>query len=161
VTATERYIDTLRRLKEGELGLLRTHAWQGLDESVQGFDLFTGLWWPLREKNQFAPRRKVSWLISKIYAACPLEYVSGATLARQLRRCQPSADKERGRFRKRFDHMLMASLNQIEPSLRWALNTLAKKDLPVDWVKLTDDLSMWERESTRLTWAKEILEGNE
>lgn len=161
MTATEQYIDRLTRLKEGDLGLLRTHAWQGIDESLQGFDLFTGLWWPLRKKSQSAPRRKVSWLIAKIYAAWPLEYVSGATLARQLRRCQPCADKEKERFRKRFDHMLMASLDQIEPSLRWALNTLAEKDLPIDWVKLTDDLSIWEREKTRLIWAKDLLESNE
>lgn len=32
MSATEQYIDVLTRLKTGELGLLRTHAGQGLDE---------------------------------------------------------------------------------------------------------------------------------
>lgn len=161
MTATEQYIDRLTGLKKGDLGLLRTQAWLGLDDSVHGFDLFTGLWWPLREKNQFAPRRKVSWLITKVYAACPLPHVSGATFTRQLRRCWEGDDEQRKRFLKRFDHMLGASLDQIEPALRWALHTLAEKELPVDWVKLTDDLSMWERESAPLRWAEEFLESNE
>jgi hypothetical protein len=67
VSATEQYIDVLTRLKTGELGLLRTHAGQGLDESVDGFDLFSGLWWPLRRKNERAPRRPVAWLIVPVY----------------------------------------------------------------------------------------------
>ena len=48
MTATEQFIGVLTDLKTGELGLLRVHAGQGLDESVVGFDLFSGLWWPLR-----------------------------------------------------------------------------------------------------------------
>lgn len=160
MTATEQYLNILTSLKTGELGLLRTHAGQGLDESLEGFDLFTGLWWPLRQKNQAAPRREAAWLIAKLYASRPLEHSPGETLACQLRRCQPNEERAKERFRQKFDEMLSLPLNNIEPSLRWALDLLGSKDMRIDWVKLTDDLSIWEREKTRLTWAEEFLNTN-
>lgn len=52
---TEQFIDTLTQLKTGELGLLRTHAGQRIDESVEGFDLFSGLWWPLHRETSGRP----------------------------------------------------------------------------------------------------------
>ncbi len=161
MSATDRYINILTQLKSGDLGLLRTHAGQGLDESVDGFDLFAGLWWPLRQKNERAPKREVAWLIAKLYAFCPIEHSPGDTLARQLRRCQPDKDPAKERFRQAFDRMLSLPLNQIEPALRWALDRIASKGRKLDWVTLTDDLWRWEREHTRLTWAGQFLGDNE
>lgn len=161
MTPTEKYIDVLQNLKTGDLGLLRTHAGQGLDESVHAFDLFAGLWWPLREKNQRAPRRGVAWLIAKLYAACPLPHSPNHTLARQLRRCLPNKDPSRQRFQERFDRMLMLSLDEMEPVLRWALDEIATTTGTIDWVQLTDDLSKWERETTRLRWAEQFLDHTE
>lgn len=161
MTATEQYISVLTNLKAGELGLLRTHAGQGLDETVDGFDLFTGLWWPLRAKSASAPRREVAWLIAKLYASRPIEHSSGETLACQLRRCQPNEEKAKDRFRQKFDEMLTLPLDKIEPALRWALDIVASKDLKLDWINLTDDLSIWEPESTRLKWAEEFLKSLE
>jgi CRISPR type I-E-associated protein CasB/Cse2 len=161
VTPTERYIEVLARLESGDLGLLRTHAGQGLDESVAGFDLFAGLWWPLRERNQKAPRREVAWLIAKLYAFCPILHSAEDHLARQLRRRQPKEEQKRIRHQERFDRMLMLPLSRIEPALQWSLDWIASNNLSVDWVKLTDDLSIWERESTRLTWAGQFLQTEE
>ncbi|MBI2873170.1 MAG: type I-E CRISPR-associated protein Cse2/CasB [Chloroflexi bacterium] len=160
-TPTQQYINVLARLQPGALGLLRTHAGQGLDQSVDGFDLFAGLWWPLRSRSQHAPRREVAWLVAKVYACCPILQSPGDTLARQLRHCQPSKEPEKQRYRQRFDRMLMMPLDSIEPALQWALGLVASNDLPLDWVNLTDDLSYWERESTRLRWAEQYLESNE
>lgn len=157
MTATEQYIEVLSELKSGDLGLLRTHAGQGLDETVNGFDLFAGLWWPLRQKNQRAPRREVAWLVAKLFAAYPIQQSTGRTLARQLRAVQPVKGSERVRFEQRLDRMLTLPLQDIETSLLWALDLIASKDLSLDWVQLTDDLSIWERESTRLKWAKQYL----
>ena len=157
MSETEKYINSLRDLKAGALGLLRTHAGKGLDETVDGFDLFTGVWWPRRQKSQFAPRRGVAWLIAKLYAFCPIEHSQGETLARQLRKCQPREELARKRFQKKFDEMLLLPLDKIEPALQWAIHCIASNDLKLDWVKLTDDLSAWEKESTRLKWAKEFL----
>jgi CRISPR type I-E-associated protein CasB/Cse2 len=146
-------------MKPGELGLLRTHAFQGLDETVNGFDLFTGIWWPLRQKNQRAPRRQIAWLIAKLYAFRGIGHSPGETLARQLGRCQPNEKRANCRLRQKFDEMLTLPLDQIEPALQWALDRLDFQGLKVDWVRLTDDLSIWERESTRLGWAEEFLRG--
>jgi CRISPR type I-E-associated protein CasB/Cse2 len=157
VTATEQYVEVLSRLKPGELGLLRNHAGQGPDESVEGFDLFAGLWWPLRAQTQRAPRREVAWLVAKLYAFRPLEHSPGETLARQLARSRPGDKTERKRFEQRFDRMLTLPLAEIEPALQWAIDLIAAKHPKLDWVRLTNDLSIWERESTRLKWATEFL----
>jgi CRISPR type I-E-associated protein CasB/Cse2 len=158
VNATEQFIDALTRVKAGNLGLLRTSAGRRLDESVAGFDLFAGLWWPLREKNERAPRREVAWLVAKLFAASPIPHSAGDIFAHQMRLCQPKKDNERARFRQKFDQMLMLGLDEIEPSLRWALASLAANRLKLDWAQLTDDLSIWERESVRLKWAEQFLE---
>ena len=161
MSATDQYIDVLTRLKSGELGLLRTHAGQGLDESVDGFDLFSGLWWPLRKDSPRAPRREVAWLIAKLYAFRRIEHSPCDTLARQVRGCQPNKDPAKKRFRQSFDRMLVLPLDRMEPALRWALGRVASSRGKLDWVKLTDDLSFWEREATRLRWAEQYLETDE
>ena len=158
MSATEQYIEVLTRLKPGDLGLLRTHAGQGLDETVNGFDLFTGLWWPLRsQKHGWPPRREVAWMIAKLYAFCPISQSPGETLARQLRLCQPDKDPEKGRFAQRFDTMLSLPLGRIEPALQWALDLVASKGGKLDWVRLAKDLGSWEREFTRIKWAEQFL----
>ena len=157
MTPTEQYVQVLTNLKSGELGLLREHAGRGLDESVGGFDLFAGLWWPLRAKNQRAPRRAVAWLIAKLYAFRPIEHSSGQTLAWQLGRGGKDKDPAKDPFARRFDSMLTLPIDKLEPALQWALDLIASKHLKLDWVKLTDNLSRWERETTRLKWAEEFL----
>ncbi len=160
MTPTEQYVEILTHLKSGELGLLREHAGQPLDESVDGFDLFAGLWWPLRERNQRAPRRAVAWLIAKLYAFRPLEHSPGQSLACQLSKCQRGNDPENDPVTQRFDGMLTLPIDNIEPALQWALALIASKDLKLDWVRLTNDLSIWERETTRLKWAEEFLKSS-
>ncbi|MCR4415871.1 MAG: type I-E CRISPR-associated protein Cse2/CasB [Thermoguttaceae bacterium] len=159
MTATLQYIQRLEGLRPGDLKLLRIHAGQPLDESVAGFDLFAGLWWPLRQASQRAPRRAVAWLIAKLYASYPIPHSAGDTLARQLGRCCSRA-ADSAQFRQKFDHLLLLPLHSIEPALQWALRTIAAEDLTLDWVQLTDDLSIWERESTRLKWAGEFLKAD-
>jgi CRISPR type I-E-associated protein CasB/Cse2 len=151
----------LTRLKPGEIGLLRTHAGQGLDESVGGFDLFAGLWWPLRQKSNRAPRRQVAWLTAKLFAFCPIQQSPDETVARQLGQCQPREETSRKRFQQKFDEILLSPLGGIEPALRWALGIIHSENKKLDWVKLTDDLSIWEREATRAKWARQFLETNE
>lgn len=158
MTATEQFIHTLEGLKPGDLGLLRKHAGLALDESVDGFDLFAGLWWPLRQRNQKAPRREVAWLIAKLYAFCPIPHSTGATLALLLGRFAPGEDPAAVRQRKKFDDLLTLPLSGIEPALQWALALTAREYEGLDWVRLTDELSFWEREATRLKWAEEYLQ---
>lgn len=149
---TEQFIRRLEALKPGDLGLLRKHAGLPLDESLSGFDLFTGLWWPLRQRSQQAPRREVAWLIAKLYGLYPIPHANDATLATQLGG-QPLDERRQ----QRFDHLLSLPLAQLEPALQWALGVIADHTNRLDWVRLTDQVSRWEREETRLKWAREYL----
>lgn len=158
MTPTQGFVRALGELKPGNLGLLRTHALQGLDESLEGFDIFTGLWWPLREKNQRAPRREVAWLITKLFAFHPLPHEDGHRLSRQLRLAEPRDDQLRQRFRRRFDAMLAQPIRRIEPHLQWALDEIAAPEATLDWVGMTDDLSRWESVSIRQRWTQEYLD---
>jgi hypothetical protein len=154
MSQTATFIQRLQSLKEGERSRLRRLAGQPLDETLSGFDLFTGLWWPLREKNQFAPRRETSWLVAKLYGAFPITHLNRdekavcPTLARLLGRCEPphtacqhaallsSAPPDREparrqflearRYRRRFDALLQSTLSGLEPHLRWALSVVTK-----------------------------------
>ena len=158
MTATEQYIHVLETLKAGDRKLLRMHAGQGLDRSTRGFDLFAGLWWPLRQNNPKVPRREVAWLVAKLFAVYPVPHFPDETLASQLKKCQPTRMPDHHRFAQRFDRMLVLSLNQIEPALQWALKCIDELACPrLDWVRLTDELSIWERDSTRLKWANQFL----
>ena len=154
MTPTVQFIQQLQALKEGERSRLRQLAGQPLDESLPGFDLFTGLWWPLRQLNQKAPRRETSWLVAKLYGAFPIPYVpsEGTTqaLACVLGRCEPSDHDRDGkrRYRQRFDALLQSPLSNLEPHLRWALSVVAdaiaaKKCSGLDWAQLLDELSAW------------------
>lgn len=156
-TATESYVQRLVALKKGELTLLRNHAGGPLDQSVEGFDLFTGLWWSLRQESQRAPRREVAWLVAKLFATFPIPHTPGVRLARQLARSWPRTESEGSRFRFRMDEMLVSPFTDIEPSLRWALNHIAKSKLDLDWVRLIDDLSVWDRRNVQFNWAEEVL----
>ena len=152
MTQTEMFILRLESLKHGDLSLLRQLAGKRLDEKLEGFDLFTGLWWPLREKSPRAPERPSAWLVTKLYGAFPLPHArhAQAQLAKVLgRRHRALAnDFDRERFHRRFDALLQSPLSDLEPHLRWALTaireTLSQKKVEgLDWVRLLDDLRLW------------------
>lgn len=160
------FIQRLEGLKEGERSRLRSLAGRPLDARLDGFDLFTGLWWPLRQQSPVAPRRETSWLIAKLYGAfgsavphfVPPSERQGPALPAILGVCEPYDPpdcKAQKRFRVRFDTLLCSPMPALEPNLRWALGEIAKarKDrVPhargvrgIDWALLLDDLSIWDR----------------
>jgi len=177
VTQAEAYIEGLTTLKEGELSSLRSLAGQTLDSSIQGFDIFTGLWWPLRDKNSAAPRREPCWLVAKLYSATQIPHVrpnsvEGPSLPAVLGRLEPPVAPRR--FQTRFDALLDSGAASLEPHLRWALDEVARAiagKVPharevngIDWVELLNDLSIWDRGATtrrgrdvREIWAEEYL----
>jgi CRISPR type I-E-associated protein CasB/Cse2 len=157
MTSTEKYIQALVSMKTGEISLLRTHIGQGLDKSASAFDLFAGLWWPLRAKNERAPRREVAWMIAKLFAYRPIPHSKNRFLALQLRRFEPVIEKQIQSYHKRFDRLIQSPLEIIEPELQWALDHVARNGGAIDWVKLTDDLSIWGRHSTRQRWVEQYL----
>lgn len=166
MSATAEYIRHLTGLKSGDLGKARSFSGKGLDEEIDGFELFTGIWWPLRQRSPQTPRRGIAWLIFKLYGFCPLENSDShfETLAHQLRRCQPPEEKARQRFIDRFDRMLQKPIVNIETDLQWALRQLQAKNVKLNWERLTDDLSLWDKseyhkkgEDVREIWANEYL----
>jgi CRISPR type I-E-associated protein CasB/Cse2 len=155
---TEEFIKCLEDLKEGDRSRLRRLAGKPLDDTLSGFDLFTGLWWPLRQRSRDAPRRETSWLVAKLYGAFPIPHVRAdrpaerPTLPRLLGRLEPRDEYNRPRFRARFDALLCSPLPTLEPHLSWALRGVAsavkRGQLParaMDWAQLLDDLSIWDR----------------
>jgi hypothetical protein len=156
MTQTQKFIQRLEALKEAERSRLRRLAGKPLDENLECFDLFTGLWWPLRKQSQAGPRRETSWLIAKLYGSFPITHVRAEkkedrlTLPRILASCEPRDEHSRKRFRRRVDSLLLAPLFSLEPHLQWALSVVAdgaKRDYRtgLDWVQLLDDLSIWDR----------------
>lgn len=184
MSKTAEYINQLSALKEGERSQLRRLAGQPLDSSLQGFDLFAGIWWPLRNSSPKAPRREPSWLVAKLFCTFHLPHIGSTSevehsLPQVLRRCEPKSNaKEKSeaqkRFRSRFDALLCSPLSTLEPHLRWALaevDKAAKGHVPhakgvqgIDWVRLLDDLSIWDRgqqhqrgRDVRELWAEAYL----
>ncbi len=171
MSLTDTFIRRLERLGEGDLAQLRRLSGHRIDARVQGFDLFVGLWWPLRERSPRAPRRDTSWLIAKIYSSFPIGHTSdeSMTLATVLGRLEPRSGSAQC-FRRRFDALLQARLGTIEPHLRWALSNATGRGSPgqarsLNWTRLLDDLSAWDRgtqhryrRDIRDMWAADYLQ---
>ena len=154
------YVKRLSDLREGERSRLRRLAGRPLDATPRGFDLFTGLWWPLRAKSPATPRREPSWLVAKLFGSFRIPHIrpdsgAGPSLPEVLGRREPHDDNDRKRFQTRFDALLCSSLSSLEPHLRWALGEVARvvaepvprtRDVKgIDWAQLLDDLSIWDR----------------
>ncbi|MGD9854549.1 MAG: type I-E CRISPR-associated protein Cse2/CasB [Planctomycetaceae bacterium] len=179
MSQTVAIIKRLEDLQQGERSRLRRLAGQPLDKTLQGFDLFTGLWWPLRATNERTPRRELSWLIAKLFGASSVPHVRpesgiGPSFPYVLGCCEPTDPPEykaRDRFRRRFDAVICSTLFDIEPRLDWALGEIAKavagrvphvtKVTGIDWALLLDDLSLWDSEfNPDDTWQKSRLIGH-
>lgn len=151
MTLSEEFVGKLESLKSAERACLRQLSGQRLDESVAGFDVFTGLWWPLRQKSPRAPERRSAWLVAKLYGAYPLPNVragpySAHVLPCMLGRAEPRRPEDADRHRRRFDALLCVSLREIEPHLVWALRVVNNERSPtLDWVELLEDLRRWDR----------------
>jgi CRISPR type I-E-associated protein CasB/Cse2 len=156
MSKTAGYIKRLSDLQEGERSRLRRLAGQPLDATLQGFDLFTGLWWPLRKESPTSPRRETSWLVAKLFGAFRVPHIqpdsgAGPALPEVLGRCEPRDEDGGKRFRTRFDALLCSPLSSLEPHLRWALGEVARAVAGrvsqvegIDWAQLLDDLSIWD-----------------
>jgi len=174
MSVTRDYIKRLAALDAGELALLRGLAGRPLSERLNGFDLFTGMWWPLRQRNPRTPRREPSWLVAKLWATygrrLPLDDSSPVTapgIAPLLGGIEPRDEHGQPRFRHRVQNLLACDVGRVEPLLRWALDRIAetRADRPLDWVGLLDDLSDWDAPGTdlaasdvRVRWARDYLD---
>jgi hypothetical protein len=156
MTLTQKFIRHLELLKEGDRSKLRAAAGAQLGSSLEAFDIFTGIWWPLRNLSPRAPRREVSWLVAKLFASFAIPHVRstqaevGPTLPHLLAKSELLVRGDRSRYRGRVDALLQSPLSRLESPLRWALAVVAAavqdKHAPgLDWARLLDDLSIWDR----------------
>ncbi|HOJ32255.1 MAG TPA: type I-E CRISPR-associated protein Cse2/CasB [Candidatus Hydrogenedentes bacterium] len=160
MTPTESFIRRLESLGTEELFLLRASAGKRPDESIAAFDCFTSIWWPLRAKSPAAPRREVAWLITKLYASYSIPNIRDKFFPQQLGRVLfETGFNDRDRFCRELDNLLLSPLAKIEHPLRWAMSHICKAVSGLDWVALTDELSIWEKEEVRDRWRIQILRG--
>jgi len=163
MTPAEQFVRMLEELKEGECSRLRRLVGRSLDASLVGFDLFTGLWWPLRHKSPKAPRREPSWLVAKLWGTFAIPHArreanantEWPTLPAVLGKCEPPDEHGGRRFRDRFDVLLCSPLYDLESHLRWALSEVARavagrvphaREIKgMDWAQLLDDISIWDK----------------
>jgi hypothetical protein len=173
MSQTRDYLKRLARLDTGELTVLRSLAGRPLSDRLHGFDLFTGMWWPLRQRSPRTPRREPSWVVAKLWATYGRQLpfadasdVHPPGVAALLGSIQPRDENERGPFRHRVQGMLACNVRGVERPLRWALDSIAAvhHGRPLDWVGLLTDLSKWDEPGTefaasdiRIRWAREYL----
>ena len=155
---TQLFIERLTRLDNGGLSMLRGHAGSDLAAAVEAFDLFAGLWWPIRQQHGQAPRREVAWLIAKLYAFKPLPQTGGHNLASRLALRRPRDAEGGNRFDQRFDALMTIPFAGVETDLRWALGQLEGRHEGLDWVRLATDLTEWRNRKTRLRWVRTYLD---
>ncbi|MCB5229103.1 MAG: hypothetical protein GX122_06760 [Candidatus Cloacimonetes bacterium] len=158
--STPAFIESLGLLKEGDLNILRQHRGSRLDESLDGFDLFTSLWWPLRRISPRAPRREVAWLIAKLFAEYRFEQVVDQSIPSMLgsicRRLKSQEEKQL--MIRKFELLLATDLDLLEHHLAAKMKIIKDhKYSELDWVKLTDDLSIWDRQRIRQEWVRSFI----
>ncbi|MGC8840676.1 MAG: type I-E CRISPR-associated protein Cse1/CasA [Candidatus Sumerlaeaceae bacterium] len=164
-------------LKAGNLALLRTLATRNLSSDLQAYDLFTGLYWPIRQRSPRAPRRVDAWLVAKLYARFPWspsteEQDAFPAHLRQLWRLGAANEMFRRYIRRRFDALFAsghgereANLSSIfsclqkafrsQPARKVAHPVLPGSRLPLDWARLLDELRDWDQ--VRYDWIRKII----
>jgi len=63
-----KFVHLASRLDSTAWAVLSEAANQPLNHSPAAFDIFTGLYWPLRNKDQTLPSRNAAWLALKVMA---------------------------------------------------------------------------------------------
>ena len=63
-----RFVAAASRLDDISWGVVRNAALRRLDEDPAAFDIFTGLYWPLRSGDVSVPPRAAAWLLLKLMA---------------------------------------------------------------------------------------------
>lgn len=155
----DQYIAKLQSIGIGPLHHLRNATLRDLHEDIESFDLFTGLWWPLRSASAGAPRRRIAWSVAKLQGAVPLRDGRGATFPKLVSSvARRLTQEQRKSLEQRFDALLQADLRAVEAQLSWFLRFLRKHGATeLDWGELTNTLSRWELPGYRARWARDYL----
>jgi len=129
-----------------------------MHDCIEAFDLFTGLWWPLR-RGPRVPGREASWLVAKLFPWNP-STVEGGSLGDVLGQTAPRRREDLLRERRRIDSLLRAQGRPLEACLRQAVCRLNRAGVALDWVQVLQDLTLWDRpwKPTQTKWARDWLQ---
>jgi hypothetical protein len=153
--AAARFVTSLRRLDRSKLLTLRQAAGKPLGAGLASFDIFNGLWRPLRRKRRVG--RGPCWLVATLF---PWNSKSGG--AGSLGAAMRAFAARRANFdqaKRRFSLLLASSGPTADLRLLETVRLLAEEDLPLDWVRLLRDLSEWYAPGrpVQRTWANDFL----
>lgn len=126
---------------------LERAAFCGMHEAPLAFDIFSGLYWGLREKKGCSvPKRATGWLVLKLLAHIPpavraLNSAGGFNPVEKLLRVQPGKSNL-GDSQTQVYPMSFPRGKRLEEELRNVLDTHVRKDgsSPIDWARLCDSL---------------------
>ena len=103
------FVTALEKLGPDSLSLLRRSTGLSLAESVAAFDLFTAIFWPLRERYR-GLSRQASWRVATLYPWHPQSYGTGdlgLCLARLVPLGHNDGDRrDRQREERRFENLV-------------------------------------------------------
>lgn len=154
----ELFVTALEKLGPDALSLLRRSTGFSLAESVTAFDLFTEIYWPLRERHRGLSRR-TCWQVATLYPWHPQPRGTsdlGLSLARLAPLGYRDTDRrEREREERRFETLLAAAHTALDAALHDAVRRLARRQIPIDWRQLMEDLTAWQSPDhvTQTKWA--------
>ncbi len=144
---SRRFVLAAAALSHGDWAVLASAAGREMHESPPAFDLFSGLWWPLRRAPGVTPpAREVAWLVLKLMATAPPSHrhqAAGAAFLpiSKLPKRQPPGRRDGRKEDSRYP-VAFPRGPRLETSLRQIIheNLRDRKPEPVDWAGLCDRL---------------------
>jgi len=143
---SQAFIRATQRLTDTDWASLAS-ADRSMNKSPEAFDLFSGLYWGLRNKNRPVPSRRVAWLILKLMASVPARLRTPASGEKwspldELKRRQPlpRADYRKGVLQEY--PIRLPDTHRLEMQLReiFRTNTCREHPKPINWRLLSDQI---------------------
>ena len=145
------FISQLFVLSAGDKTRLRAMLGRNPCWDVQAGDLFTGIFWPLRQKKLGRLERESCWIVATLFAfnelpggeraGMDIGAVTGHVKSWGFRN-----DHEKKRAERRFKNLLQMDRAQLALPLAVLIRILRKRNVPVDWTRLLTDLTEWNAE---------------
>jgi CRISPR type I-E-associated protein CasB/Cse2 len=144
------YLAFLNRLKElpaSDLKLLRENTGGTPGSDVRAFDLFTEIFWELRQKHKQL-NKETCWLVATLYSwhsheSHDAQYGSLASVLKRVHQKTCRNDESKKTAQNRFIRMLNLPRKELGPPLADVLRLFNRQGLAVYWPRLLDDLSRW------------------
>ena len=127
-----KFVRLCSRLDNASWAILEQAANKPLNYSAAAFDIFTGLYWPLRQKDKTAPARNAAWLALKLMATAGAMRPTPAVGSHQPWRDLELSDSP---AETRVYRKAIPTGRRLEAEIREILRRHAEKPSPagIDW----------------------------